>query len=220
MTHFVLDVNQTLSDMRPVDDVLRQHGAPAAMADAWFAAVLRDGFALSLHRRAPAFLDLCREVLQSCLHGLDGLDAPPARVVDDVLDTLSRLGVHADVAPGLRALAGAGHRITTFSNGSVAAARGLLDRAGLGDVVDDVLSVEGGAVWKPHPDAYASAAERLSTAPSDLTMVAVHPWDLDGAGSAGFTTAWVNRDGAPWPASFRPADVQVHDLMGLVDSPS
>src|SRR3954451_2666939 len=102
--------------MRPVDDVLRQHGAPAALADAWFAAVLRDGFALSLHRRAPVFLDLCRQVLDGCLHGLDGLEAPAAQVADDVLDSMSRLEVHADVPPGLRALAEAGHRITTFSN--------------------------------------------------------------------------------------------------------
>jgi 2-haloacid dehalogenase len=213
--HFVLDVNETLSDMGPVGDVLDRHGAPRALADAWFAAVLRDGFALSLHRRAPAFLNLCRDGLRVALHGLDRLDAPVPEVVDDVLATMSRLGVHDDVSPGLRALADAGHTLTAFSNGSEAAIRGLLERSELSDVVAHVLSVEGGPVWKPHPDAYASAAARLGASPSDLTMVAVHPWDLDGAGSAGFRTAWLDRGGSPWPDSFRPPDERVRRLTDL-----
>jgi 2-haloacid dehalogenase len=216
VAHFVFDVNETLSDLGPVGDVLDRHGAPRALADAWFAGVLRDGFALSLHRRAPAFLDLCREDLRVRLHGLDGLDAPAGEVVDEVLDTMGRLAVHDDVVPGLRALASAGHVLTTFSNGSEAATRALLARSELTDVVGQVLSVESGSVWKPHPDAYAAATDRLGAAPSDLTMVAVHPWDLDGAGSAGLRTVWVNRAGAPWSASFRPPDERVRRLTDLV----
>jgi 2-haloacid dehalogenase len=215
LAHLVLDVNETLSDLAPLGEVLREHGAPAELAQAWFASVLRDGFALSIRRQAPPFLQLAREDLRRCLWDVPGLDADPEQVVDEVLDRLARLDVHPDVAPGLRELAAAGHTLTAFSNGSEQATRDLLERAGLLDVVGWVLSVEQGSVWKPHPGAYARAAEALAARPAELTMVAVHPWDLDGAASAGMGTAWVDRTGAPWPESFRPPDVRVRSLEDL-----
>lgn len=38
---------------------------------------------------------------------------------------------------------------------------------------------------------------------ADLLLVAVHPWDLDGAARAGWRTAHLDRTGAPWPPAFR-----------------
>lgn len=201
--HVVLDVNGTLSDLSPLGSVLEAHGAPADLARTWFAGVLRDGFALSIHREAPAFLDLARELLLRELTTRTGLDAPPEDVVEEVLERFGGLDVHPDVGPGLRALAEAGVELTAFSNGSAAGVQGLLDRAGLSEIVSRVLSVEETSVWKPHPAAYAYATERLQRRADELTLVAVHPWDLDGAGRAGWRTAWVDREGAPWPGSFR-----------------
>lgn len=216
MAHLVLDVNETLSDMAPIATALEGHGAPAGTAGTWFASVLRDGFALSIHHRAPAFLDLARSDLERCLAPLGHLDSPVTEVVEHVLDTLARLDVHDDVVPGLTALADAGHVLTAFSNGSAAATRDLLDRAGVLHTITHVLSVEDGDVWKPHPEAYAAAAAALGR-PSALTMVAVHPWDIDGAASAGWRTAWLDRGGSPWPASFRPPDRRVRVLAELRD---
>jgi 2-haloacid dehalogenase len=48
----------------------------------------------------------------------------------------------------------------------------------------------------------------------DLLLVAVHPWDIDGAPRAGLSTAWVNRTGAPYPACFTPP---THTVSGLTD---
>ena len=90
MSHLVLDVNETLSDMAPLGGVLGEHGAPAELAQTWFASVLRDGFALSIRRQAPPFLQLAREDLRRCLTDVAGLDAEVDDVVDDVVDTLAR----------------------------------------------------------------------------------------------------------------------------------
>ncbi len=165
--------------------------------------MLRDGFALSIHGEAPGFLDLARELLLRELSTQTGLDAPPEDVVDEVLERFGSLDVHPDVGPGLRTLADAGVELTAFSNGSAAGVQGLLDRAGLSETVARVLSVEDISTWKPHPAAYAYASGRLQRRADELTLVAVHPWDLDGAARAGWRTAWVDREGAPWPDSFR-----------------
>lgn len=216
--HLVLDVNETLSDLAPIGDVLEAHGAPRALARAWFNGVLRDGFALSLHRQAPRFLDLAEQSARAVLWA-----SPVSRdrvddAVEDLITALKSLPVHPDVAPGLRALAAAGHTVSAFTNGSAASARDLLERAGVVRLVPRILSVEEGAVWKPHPEAYAEAAARLGEAPAGLTMVAVHPWDLDGAHRAGFRTAWLDRRREPWPTSFTAPDLRTPDLAHLASA--
>ena len=214
MTTLVLDVNETLSDLTPLGEVLERHEVPAEVASTWFASVLRDGFALSLHRQAPPFVELGAQVLRRLLAGRPAATDREA-VVAEVLDTLQRLEVHPDVADGVRALAADGHRIVTFTNGSAAGAEGLLERAGVRDLLDRALSVEGLGVWKPHPDAYAHAAGLLGADPAALTLVAVHPWDLDGAARAGWRTAYVDRAGAVWPEAFRAPDHVVGSFLDL-----
>ncbi|CAA9343780.1 MAG: 2-haloalkanoic acid dehalogenase [uncultured Nocardioidaceae bacterium] len=202
MSILVLDVNETLSDMAPLGGVLERHGVPAGLAATWFASVLRDGFALSVHREAPPFAELGGQVLRRLLvHHPSTSD--PDQVVEEVLATMQRLDVHPDVVDGLRALAADGHRLVTFTNGSAAGAEGLLERAGVRDLVDRSLSVEGLGVWKPHSEAYTHAVRVLGGKAADLTLVAVHPWDIDGASRAGLRTAYVDRSGAPWPEVFR-----------------
>lgn len=39
------DVNETLSDLRPLDARFAEVGAPAGLRQTWFASVLRDGAA-------------------------------------------------------------------------------------------------------------------------------------------------------------------------------
>jgi len=213
--HFVLDVNETLSDLAPIGDALERHGAPRVLTRAWFNGVLRDGFALSLQRQAPPFLQLAEESVRAVLWDLPAPLDRVDEVVDDVMAVLGSLPVHPDVAPGIRSLAAAGHAVSAFTNGSADSARDLLERAGVAQQVPQVLSVDEGSVWKPHPEAYAGAATRLGAAPTDLTMVAVHPWDLDGAGRAGFRTAWLDRHHQPWPTSFSRPDIRVRDLTEL-----
>jgi 2-haloacid dehalogenase len=48
-------------------------------------------------------------------------------------------------------------------------------------------------------------------------LVAVHPWDTDGAGRAGLATAWVNRTGATYPSYFPAADLEVTSLTELAE---
>jgi 2-haloacid dehalogenase len=210
----VLDVNETLSDLAPLGETLERHGLPRALATTWFASVLRDGFALSLHGQAPPFLELGRQVLARLLVGHRSSTDPDV-VVEEVLATMQRLDVHPDVRDGLRALVDDGHRLVTFTNGAAAGAEGLLERAGLGGVVDRFLSVEGLGVWKPHAHAYAYAARTLGEDPTALTLVAVHPWDTDGASRAGWRSAYVDRSGAPWPAAFRAPDHRVGSFSEL-----
>ena len=131
------------------------------------------------------------------------------------MSTFMSLTVHPDVVDGVRALRDAQVRMITLSNGSAGVAEGLLERAGLTDVVERVLSVEDAGAWKPHPSAYAYALELCGVPAGEAMLVAVHPWDLDGAARAGLRTGWLNRSGASYPSYFRAPEVEARDLPEL-----
>lgn len=62
---------------------------------------------------------------------------------------------------------------------------------------DAVISCEMMGVYKPHAQAYATAARWLNLAPDQILMVACHNFDLNAAHQAGFRTAFVRRP-AEW----------------------
>lgn len=210
----VFDVNETLSDMSPMAARFEDVGAPGHLAQAWFAGLLRDGFALTVVGENPAFADLAVASLHGALpaHQLD-------RNVDDAIDHImagfADLTVHADVVPGVTALHELGITLVTLSNGSAAVAERLLEAAGLRARFDRLLSVEQAGAWKPAPNAYGYALAECGVDATDAMLVAVHPWDTDGAARAGLRTAWINRRGTTYPAHFVAPELEAVSLVDL-----
>ena len=210
----VFDVNETLSDLSPLAQRFTDVGAAGDLAATWFASVLRDGFALTAVGVNPRFAEIGRNLLATRLAG----QVPdPEAAVEHVMTGFGELPTHADVAPGVRELAGLGVRLLTLSNGSATVAEGLLTRAGIRSDFEALLSVEDAPLWKPAPSAYAYAVETAALTPAECMLVAVHPWDIDGAHRAGLRTAWVNRGGGPYPAHSSPADLEVASMTELAE---
>ncbi len=212
----IFDVNETLSDMSPMAKRFEDVGAPAHLATTWFAGLLRDGFALTAVDSSDSFAHIAAESLRVSLHGLP-LNRGAADVVSHIMDGFSALSVHADVPDGIGALGGRGIRLVTLSNGSASVAEALFDRAGIREHFERLLTVEDAGRWKPAPEAYSHALQECGVDPEEAMLVAVHPWDIDGASRAGLATAWVNRTGGPYPEYFRAPDLMAASLTDLAD---
>ena len=219
----VFDVNETLSDMTPIAEVFTDLGAPGHVAQVWFAALLRDGFAAAAAGSLVPFAELGRHGARSLLREwVDRAGGDLDTAIERVMARFAGLALHPDVAPGVHALAGAGVRLVTLSNGAASVAERLLTGAGIREAFEHVLSVEDAGIWKPAPASYAYAADVCAVAPHDMVMVAVHPWDLHGAALAGLRTVWVDRPdlGRPrqrYPEYFRAPSHVVTGVGGLVD---
>lgn len=188
------DVNETLSDPSPLTERFAAAGVPALLERVWFASVLRDGFALAVTGEFRNF----SSVAESSLRSLGMSEA----AVEDVMSAFDTLGVHPDVVPGIRKMAGGGHRLATLSNGSAAVTDGLLTRAGIRNSFEMLLSVDDAGVWKPGRGAYSYGLDRAGARADDAVLVAVHPWDIHGAARVGMRTAWLDREGTPYPDVF------------------
>jgi 2-haloacid dehalogenase len=212
----VLDVNETLSDLSPLRDAFVAAGLAATDVEPWFAGVLRDAFALTVLGDNPAFADVAISSLRARLGAAAADDVEDA--AHAVMEHFTRLAPHPDVVPGLRALAGAGLRVVTLSNGSADVARALLADTEAGAAVEAYLSVGDAPAWKPAAAAYRYALEQTGVPADRAVLVAVHPWDLEGARRAGLRTAWVDRHGTTYPDHFARPDVVVGSLVELAST--
>lgn len=220
ITTIVFDVNETLSDIGGMRQAFGDAGVRPELAPLWFTSVLRDGISLAAAGGSARFAEIGASVLAGMLHAeaqREGAGPQPElqEATKTVLAGFTELDTHPDVAEGIRSLQASGYRLITLSNGAASVARGLLGRAGLEDAVAATLSVEDAGVWKPAADAYAHAQHHCGEPAWQQLMVAVHPWDLDGAHRAGMATAWINRTAAPYPAVMSPPDVAVSSLPEL-----
>lgn len=210
----VFDVNETLSDMAPLGARFSDVGAQASLSKLWFATLLRDGFALASSGDNGSFAEIGADALKQLLDGME-LNRDLEAAVQYIMSGMANLALHTDVPDGITALAAAGHRLLTLSNGSAQIAQKLLASAGIGEHFDMLLTVEDAPAWKPARAAYDYAASASGSEAADMMLVAVHPWDIHGAARAGLRTVWLNRTGTIFPGHFINPEITVGSLTEL-----
>jgi 2-haloacid dehalogenase len=84
-----------------------------------------------------------------------------------------------------------------LSNGDPAMLSVAVKSAGLRDLLQHVLSVDEVRRFKTDPAAYAIGPKALGLPAKDILFVSSNCWDAIGATWFGYTTLWVNRQGAP-----------------------
>ena len=206
----VFDVVETMFSLGRVGDALAEAGQPTS-TELFFTRLLRDAFALGSAGRYRPFTQHADAALSVVAPALGATGR------EQVLAAFGDLDVHQDVIPAFEHLRAQGVRVATLSNGAAPATVRLLDRHGLIEHVELVISVDEVQVWKPQPAPYRHALERLGLPAERVAMVAVHAWDLHGARNAGLVTGWASRLEGTYSPVFDPPDVSGVDLVEVVE---
>jgi 2-haloacid dehalogenase len=211
----VFDVIETLLDLKPLRDrFARVFGDPDPSAE-WFARLLHGSLVVTVTDTYEDFGTLAGRALDAVAWQRDRRLSEEDR--ETILGTVGRLPPHPEVLGALDQLRSRGFPLATLTNSSEAVARGQLDQAGLAGFFDHTFSVETVQRYKPAPEPYLMAAERLGTQPSEVRMVAAHDWDVSGAMRAGCAAAFVSRGGRPF-AFGEPPDVVGADLTAVAEA--
>jgi 2-haloacid dehalogenase len=211
----VFDVNETLLDLRALDPQFERIFGDAGVRGTWFGLVLRNALALTITGDYEDFVAVGGAALQMVAdqHGVDLSAADRAAISD----TMTSLPPHPDVAPALQRLFGAGLRLAALTNSPPDAAVSQLTAAGLAPLFEVMMSVDAVGKFKPAPEVYEMAAERLGVAPAEMMMVAAHDWDVAGAMRAGCAGAYVLRPGMVLNPLYPEPDVVGPDLGVIAD---
>lgn len=194
---FVFDAYGTLYDVHSVVQRCEScwPGKGAALSQLWRAKQLEYTWQRSLMKRYAPFSTVTREALAYACEALR-LELSVAQM-EGLMSEYQRLALYPDASrienlPGKKAI---------LSNGSPDMLLPLVENSGL--QLDAVISVDELKVYKPAPQVYALAEERLKA--KSIGFVSSNCWDALGAKSYGFTVYWINRAGAPLDRlGFRP----------------
>ena len=189
---FVFDAYGTLYDVHSVAARCEScfPGKGAQLSQLWRAKQLEYTWQRSLMRRYAPFSQVTREALQ---YSCEALKLPLAPQQEGALmQQYLALAAYADVPDALASLPG---RKAILSNGSPDMLDPLVQHSGL--AFDAVLSVDAVKVFKPAPEVYQLAVDRLGVAKEAIGYVSSNCWDALGAKSFGFRVYWINRAGAP-----------------------
>ncbi len=140
-----------------------------------------------------------------------------AELRERLLQLYWELDAYPEVPEMLAALKTRGLNTAILSNGSPDMLNGAVQSAGIGGVLDDVLSVESVGVFKPAHVVYDLVGQRFGCAKSEVLFVSSNGWDAASAAGYGFTTAWVNRAGEPVDRLPATPDTILSDLTGIPD---
>jgi 2-haloacid dehalogenase len=210
----VFDVNETLLDLRALREPFAGAFGDASALGEWFARLLHGSLVATLTDSYEDFGKIGRRALDTVALRR-GVELSSAQRTE-ILGTMRRLPAHPEVPAALDRLRAAGFRLATLTNSSNEMARDQLRHAGLIDAFERVFSVEEVRRFKPAPEPYLMAAERLGIEPAQMRMVAAHDWDVWGAMRAGCASAYVDRAGVPFTLGESP-DVVGRDLAEVAD---
>lgn len=212
----VFDAYGTLFDVHSAAGRHRDRlGAAAdAVSETWRSKLLQYTWLRSLMGRWADFSEVLADALDFALEEA-GIRDDPLRA--DLLEAHRSLDCYPEVARVLDALREGGMRSAILSNGSRPMLDAAVESASLGGRLEAVLSVDEVQVYKPHPDVYQLACDRLGVRRGEVCFLSSNAWDAAGAAAFGFRVVWVNRSGQPRERLPDGPDVEVDDLESLPD---
>jgi 2-haloacid dehalogenase len=177
-----------------------------------------------------------KQLEYSWLRAISGTYVPFWQVTQDALDwAMDNNGLHdnalrakllsvykelpafPEVPAMLKALKEKDVNIAILSNGSADMLVNAVRSAGIGEYLDDVLSVEEVQIFKPHRLVYDMVWERFDVPQTEVLFASSNGWDAAGAAGYGFGTVWVNRDGAPQDRLWATPHRTLKDLSTIPD---
>ena len=190
------DVNETLLDLNPLKVSVENYlNNEPHLAELWFSKMLHYSLVHNETQQFQTFDKIGLAVLEMIC---DAHNISFSKVeAKETLSTIKKLPAHQDVKPGLLKLKENGFQLKAISNGSQEVLEAQLAYAELNSLFDEIISVEKFQTYKPNQKVYRQIQPK-SIQPEECLLVAAHAWDLMGANSCGWQTAFVKRKGKSW----------------------
>ncbi len=212
---FVFDAYGTLFDVHAAIARHRDEMGPDAdrLSELWRSKQLEYSWTLTLAGRYLDFWSLTQQALDYAFARVPSADR---RLRAKLLEAYQALDAFPDARATLQELKRRGHQTAILSNGSPDMLAAAVAAAGLGAVLDCVLSVDSIRMYKPRREVYALVPAAIQVEPGNVVFVSSNRWDVMGAASFGFRAAWINRAGFPDEYADRPPALVLRDLTALL----
>ncbi len=211
----VFDLMGTLLDLQAMDTHFERFFDNAAVRKEWFTQTLQLAMGAVLTNSYEDFNVQADTALEmTARHYKVSMLGEEKNLI---LGTLRKLRAFPDVAQNLQRLRDAGLKLAVLTNSTLPAAEAQLTFAGLRDHFEQVISTDEVHCFKPAPEVYQLAADRLAVEPGQVRVVSAHDWDVTGALRAGCAAAFLARPGRVMNPFGPQPDLKGTDLSEVAD---
>ena len=161
------------------------------------------------------YVDFWRVTGDSLDYALEAHAVEDAALRDDLLHAYLSLDCYPEVREVLSTLKDAGLGTAILSNGSPMMLEAAVDSAGIGDLLDSVVSVDELGMYKPSPEVYELAMVEVGAGRGQVSFQSSNAWDAAAAATFGFRVAWCNRFGQVRERLPDAPDVEIRTLDEL-----
>lgn len=180
----------------------------------WRAKQLEYSWLRAISGRYTPFWEVTQDALDWAMEN-NGLADNALRA--KLLSVYKELPAYAEVPAMLKALKEKDVNVAILSNGSPDMLVNAVRSAGIGEYLDDVLSVEEVEIFKPHNLVYNMVWDRFDVPQSEVLFASSNGWDAAGAAGYGFASVWVNRKDAPQDRLWASPARTLKDLKTIPD---
>jgi len=211
---YIFDAYGTLFDVHAAIARHRDRAGPDAdrISEIWRTKQLEYTWTLTAMGRYQNFERLTERALDFALARFGKHDAA---LRADLLASYRELDAFPDARDTLDKLKQSGFATGILSNGSPEMLRAAVDAAAIGNLLDQVTSVDSLRFYKPRNEVYALVTKALSAAPAEIVFVSSNRWDVAGAANFGFRPVWVNRGKMPDEYPDLPPAAVIENLASL-----
>ncbi|MCM3732577.1 haloacid dehalogenase type II [Fictibacillus nanhaiensis] len=189
---YVYDAYGTLFDVHSVSEKAESifKGYGKTISEQWRKKQVEYFMLHQLTKKYKPFFEITRNAL---LYTLKNLSLQrKENEIDTLMQSYLELEVYDEVRDTLEILQKQNKKQIIFSNGNYEMLNPLVEKRELNHLLY-VLSVDDIKQYKPAPDAYKYAQETLDVERYEILFMSSNFWDITGAASFGFKTAWINR---------------------------
>ncbi|WAL69936.1 haloacid dehalogenase type II [Amycolatopsis cynarae] len=211
----VFDVNETLLDLAPLDEVFLELTGSADARREWFALVIHTALSVTAAGGYRDFAEIAGAAAGAIVgrHGREASDEQRKKVGA----TLRSLPPHPEVPGALARLRDGGFTLVALANSPLATVEAQLRHAGLTGLFDGIFSAQQAGALKPAAAPYRQVLEAHRAEPGEAMMIAAHDWDIAGAQAAGLRTAFLGRPGQELLPGAAGPTMTAPDLAALAD---
>ncbi|MBF0277301.1 MAG: haloacid dehalogenase type II [SAR324 cluster bacterium] len=183
-----------------------------AVSNIWRMKQLEYTWLRSLMENHADFWQVTREALD---YAFDTNDVDDPQLVSDLMDAYLQLECYPEVKDTLSLLKQGGAKNVILSNGSPMMLEAAVEHAGIGDLIDQIFSVESIKIYKPSPQVYQLATRGLGIQANQISFQSSNAFDVAGSANFGFQVAWINRFGQRKERLPAGADAELKSLAEL-----
>ena len=184
-----------------------------AFANFWRTTQLEYTWLRSLMKRHKNFWQITEDSLDK---SMKAFNIDPS-MKNELLNLYQNLSSFREVPKVLKTIKERKFKLAILSNGTPSLLKELVNSNNLGNLFDDIFSIEKVQIYKPDSKVYDLPIKKYKIEKKEVVFLSANTWDVSGGGNYGYQSIWVNRNQSIFDNLDYKPSFEIKDLSELLN---